>query len=146
MSDTLHVKNPEILVAQIKRDEGFRLKPYTDTVGKTTIGVGRNLTDDGISPHEADVMLRSDLVSAIHAARETFPEFDSIPAPAQEVIVGMIFNLGHHGFLKFYHMIQAIREGHWSEAARECLNSTAARQLPKRYERYAKKLRSLAAL
>ena len=41
---------------QLIRDEGLRLFPYTDTVGKLTIGVGRNLTDAGISADEAEVL------------------------------------------------------------------------------------------
>ena len=32
-----------------KINEGLRSKPYVDTVGKVTIGVGRNLTDRGLS-------------------------------------------------------------------------------------------------
>ena len=33
--------NMELLKEELLRDEGLELKPYTDTVGKTTIGVGR---------------------------------------------------------------------------------------------------------
>jgi len=39
--------------------EGLRLKPYLDTSGKWTIGVGRNLSDSGISEEEAFYLLRS---------------------------------------------------------------------------------------
>ena len=38
---------------QLRRDEGVRFKPYQDTVGKWTIGVGRNLSDKGINWVEA---------------------------------------------------------------------------------------------
>lgn len=44
-----------MLLSELSRDEGRRLKPYLDTVGKTTIGVGRNLTDVGISEDECDL-------------------------------------------------------------------------------------------
>ena len=40
------------LVQQLTRDEGIRNKPYVDTVGKVTIGVGRNLSDVGLYPDE----------------------------------------------------------------------------------------------
>src|SRR4051812_27390106 len=40
--------NRDALVNQLIIDEGLKLSPYTDTVGKLTIGVGRNLTDVGI--------------------------------------------------------------------------------------------------
>jgi lysozyme len=49
------------LIEQLRRDEGVRLHPYTDTVGKLTIGVGRNLADMGISDAEATVLLQNDI-------------------------------------------------------------------------------------
>ena len=49
------------LEALLRRHEGVRLKPYRDTVGKLTIGVGRNLDDVGITPDEATVLLRTDI-------------------------------------------------------------------------------------
>ena len=39
------------------RHEGLRLKPYRDTAGKLTIGVGRNLDDVGVSEAEAFALL-----------------------------------------------------------------------------------------
>ena len=42
---------------QLMIDEGFRSKPYSDTVGKLTIGYGRNLDDVGITRNEAFQML-----------------------------------------------------------------------------------------
>ena len=49
--------NTEILIKELTRDEGMRLMPYRDTVGKLTIGVGRNLDDVGISLDEANMLL-----------------------------------------------------------------------------------------
>ena len=40
-------------------------KPYKDTVGKLTIGVGRNLDDVGIGEEEAEVLLRNDIKDAV---------------------------------------------------------------------------------
>ena len=34
--------------AQLKVDEGVRLKPYRDSVGILSVGVGRNLEDRGL--------------------------------------------------------------------------------------------------
>lgn len=36
------------LLTQLKVDEGVRLRPYTDTRGFQTIGIGRNLDTVGI--------------------------------------------------------------------------------------------------
>ena len=44
------------LKEQLIRDEGTRLKPYTDTTGHLTIGFGRNLSQVGISLAEAEYL------------------------------------------------------------------------------------------
>lgn len=41
------------IIKMLIRHEGLRLKPYKDSVGKLTIGVGRNLDDKGITKEEA---------------------------------------------------------------------------------------------
>ena len=48
----------EPLNALLIRHERLRLKPYTDTVGKLTIGVGRNLTDMGLTQDEVLLLLQ----------------------------------------------------------------------------------------
>ena len=46
------------LHSELIRDEANRLKPYRDSVGKLTIGIGRNLDDRGISKEESFFLLR----------------------------------------------------------------------------------------
>ncbi|WP_255763088.1 MULTISPECIES: hypothetical protein [Mycetohabitans] len=41
MTETLDMP---VLLSKLSRDEGWRLEPYLGTGGKTTAGVGRNLT------------------------------------------------------------------------------------------------------
>ena len=139
----LRVKQPSTLVAQLKADEGQVLFPYTDTTGHQSIGVGRNLTQHGISPAEAEFLLHNDITEFIHDARIVFKDFDNFPPAVQHVIIGMLFNLGLGGFKKFKKTIRHINAGRWADAADELLDSRAARQLPKRYNRYAKQLRGL---
>ena len=49
------------LIAQLKRHEGFRAKPYQCSANKTTIGYGRNLQDVGITEGEAVSLLNNDI-------------------------------------------------------------------------------------
>ena len=49
------------LIEQLRLHEGVEHKPYTDTVGKLTIGVGRNLDDRGLSDDEIDYILANDI-------------------------------------------------------------------------------------
>jgi len=51
----------------------LRLKPYRDSVGKLTIGVGRNLDDVGISAEEADVLLANDIAKAQAELKQALP-------------------------------------------------------------------------
>ena len=49
------------LIEQLRLHEGVEHKPYVDTVGKTTIGVGRNLDDVGLTDDEIDYLLDNDI-------------------------------------------------------------------------------------
>lgn len=132
------------IASDLTRDEGVRLKPYQDTVGKTTIGVGRNLDDKGITHAEATMMLHADIEDCVQHALEVFPAFKNLPEPAQRVVVNMIFQLGAAGFRGFGRFITAVRCHAWHSAADEALDSRAAHQAPERFKRHADTLRSLA--
>jgi len=58
--------NMQRLQNTLEHHEGLRLKPYKDSVGKLTIGIGRNLDDVGISKSEALLLLQNDIDVAIH--------------------------------------------------------------------------------
>lgn len=105
------------------RHEGLRLKPYRDTVGKLTIGVGRNLDDVGISREEAMVLLDNDVARTIVQARQSLEWFDRLDAVRKVVVASMVFNLGIMGFLQFQRMIAAIEKNDWQMAAIEMLES-----------------------
>jgi lysozyme len=51
----------DITKAQLRVDEAVRAKLYKDSVGKWTIGVGRNLDDVGLRPDEIDYLLDNDV-------------------------------------------------------------------------------------
>ena len=128
----------EILV----RDEGERLKPYRDTVGKLTIGVGRNLTDIGISRDESRFMLKNDIQRVQQELRSSVACYASLDSVRQMALESMCFNLGLHGLLEFHDMLQAAAEGRWDDAAREALDSRWAGQVGERATRIAEMLRT----
>jgi lysozyme len=53
--------NREKLLDMLMLHEGLELKPYQCTADKTSIGVGRNLQDLGISEDEAKYLLNNDV-------------------------------------------------------------------------------------
>ncbi len=58
------VENDDVLTARLIRYEGLRLKPYRDTAGHLTIGVGRNLDGAGVDRAEAMLLLKNDIAAA----------------------------------------------------------------------------------
>lgn len=129
------------LRAQLIQHEGLRLKAYTDTAGKVSIGVGHNLTDCGISQAVCDLMLDEDIARAISGA-EGFAWYAGLDEVRQRVIVDMTFNLGYRGVLAFEQMRLALAEGDYEAAAREMLSSRWSRQVGVRAIRLARMMRT----
>ncbi len=125
----------------IKRQEGLRLKPYIDSVGKLTIGYGRNLDDVGISEAEANSMLDADLRIAINEVQRLFPWLINLSESRKNVIYNMAFNMGLPTLQKFKNMIAAINCGDYITAADEMLNSKWARQVGIRADELANIMR-----
>lgn len=120
------------LTGLIVKHEGLKLFPYRDTVGKLTIGVGRNLDDNGISEDEAMYMLRNDISRCMSEVRGALPFFDALLDIRQDVLINMVFNLGITKFLKFKKMIKALKERNYDEVSKQMLDSLWAKQVGKR--------------
>jgi len=122
------------LMRTIERYEGFRQFPYKCTAGKTTIGIGRNLDDKGITYAEAKMLLKHDLANCQWDLENIFPKFNSYPGPVQEVLMNMRFQLGYGGFRSFKRMIAAVIQEDYIKAASEMRNSKWYEQTTKRAE------------
>jgi len=117
------------LMAMIAKHEGLRLKPYKDSVGFTTIGYGRNLDTVGISKDEAELMLRNDIAVAVRELLKIIPNFVKLTQNRQDALIDMMYNLGSPRFQGFYHMIKAIVEERFQDAAQDMLQSRWATQV-----------------
>ena len=126
----------------LERDEGLRLKPYRDTVGKLTIGVGRNLDDVGITAVEARALLANDIAKASDGLTRALPWFLIAPEPVRRGLVNMAFNMGIAGLMQFQNMLRALETKDYNEAAVEALDSDWARQVGARADRIAGLFRS----
>jgi lysozyme len=134
--------NMDALIADLTRDEGVRLKPYLDTVGKTTIGVGRNLTDVGISEDEADYLLHSDIARTVADLNRKLTWWSTLDEVRQRVLCNLCFNLGINGLLTFHNTLEAVRSGRYGDAADGMLASLWARQVGPRSLRLAAMMRT----
>ena len=114
---------------QLARHEGLRLKPYRDTVGKLTIGIGRNLDDVGISTEEAYYLCRNDVAKAAAGLLKALPWVTRLSPARHNVMLNMCFNLGLKGLLGFKTTLRAIEEGRYADAAAGMLASKWAKQV-----------------
>jgi lysozyme len=112
------------LRADLTLDEGSRLKPYTDTVGKITIGIGRNLTDDGISLAEAQAMLANDINRVTAELDANASWWRLMSEPAQRVLANLCFNMGWGSLAQFTTFLGYMRQHDYAAAARD-LQGTA---------------------
>ncbi len=124
--------NKAKLAEQLKQHEGLRLKPYTDTVGKLTLGIGRNLEDKGITEQEALFMLNNDADYFYKKITKELPWIVNLNDARQNVLVNMAFNLGIRGLLTFKMTLSLIEYGDYDNAATEMLNSVWAYQVGQR--------------
>jgi len=123
--------NIDRLKKTLQKHEGLRTRPYKDTVGKLTIGIGRNLDDIGISEQEAFFLLNNDIQQAVDLTKRILPEFEELDDLRQEVLVNMAFNMGNR-LREFRKMLAAIINGEYNVAADEMLLSRWAKQVGQR--------------
>lgn len=123
----------------IKRE---RHRLYRDSVGKLTVGYGRNIDDRGISEVEAKYLLHNDVQDTINDLRREFWWFDELDDVRQEVVINMAFNMGIVTFSEFRNTIAYIGEGKFEQASRNMLASKWARQVGYRAQELAREMAS----
>jgi lysozyme len=130
------------MVEVLVRHEGMRLKPYLDSEGIMTIGVGRNLEDKGISESEAMHLLNNDVQDAYMEAFDQVPGFPGMNGVRKRVMVNMVFNLGITRLKGFRRMFVALKLGDFENASREMLDSKWASQVGNRALELANQMRT----
>jgi lysozyme len=131
----------ESLIRQLIAHEGMRTKPYKDTVGKLTIGCGRNLDDRGITEAEALVLLNNDIDGVEKDLDRVLPDWRAFSMKRQIALADLMFNIGVNKFLGFERMIDALKVRDFQEAARQMLLSRWADQVGLRARTLAKNMR-----
>ena len=104
----------EPLNALLIRHEGLKLKPYTDTVGKLTIGVGRNLTDMGLTQDEVLLLLQNDIERCRCELNKALPWWVKLGEVREAVMLSLCFNLGMSKLLSFKPTLGLIENGQYA--------------------------------
>jgi len=112
----------ETIEEMIMRHEGLRLFPYYCSAGKLTIGVGRNIDDNGITKGEALLMLNNDIAACKNDLNKC-SWYTAQNEIRKNVLIDMRFNLGMSGLLGFKKMIEALESNDHKKAAVEMLDS-----------------------
>lgn len=128
------------IFAQLRRDEDCKLKPYKDSVGKLTIGIGRNLDDVGISEDEAEYLLTNDVKKVASQLDIALPWYINLDEVRKGVLLNMAFNMGINGLLGFKNTLNHIANGNYDIAAQEMLQSKWAIQVGVRATRLSKQM------
>jgi len=134
--------NREKLIAHLVQEEGKVNKPYRDTVGKWTAGVGRNLDDVGLSDDEIMYLLGNDINRVEKQLDTNLTWWRGMCDARQNALASMCFQLGISGLLAFKNSLQLLRNGQYSAAADEFLNSKWASQVPARAKRVTDMIRA----
>lgn len=124
-------KQQLLLAEQLSAHEGYRSRPYADTEGHLTIGVGHNL-EKGLSRKVIDLIFSEDLDEAAAALQAAFPWVVTLDPVRYRVLVDMNFNLGILGLKGFHNTLRHVQAGEWALAAEGMLSSKWAKQTKKR--------------
>lgn len=121
------------LDSQLMLDEGLRLKPYLDSLGKLTTGVGRNLDDNPLSPAELAVvghngrtatlthdqamfLLHNDEMKAINSLSNYWPWWSQLDDVRGRVMIDLVFNMGAERLRGFVHFMADMRDRNFKAA------------------------------
>tara|TARA_R110001583_G_scaffold191349_2_gene356433 strand:+ start:57 stop:476 length:420 start_codon:yes stop_codon:yes gene_type:complete len=122
----------EILFEQLKDFEGLELKPYRCTSDKLTIGLGRNLDDNGITEEEAYYLAENDIDNLMDELDRNIPWWTELNNPRKRALLNMAYNVGTPTLMKFQKTLSLLESGQYEEASKEVLNSRWARQVGRR--------------
>jgi lysozyme len=152
------VTKDQVIAAIRKRvaeSESFVSKPYKDSVGIWTIGIGLNiqsrndvpqrLKEAGVDPKnielitqkrqgvitrpQAEKLLSFTLSEAYDAASSIFKSFNSQPLEIKGVLTDMVFNMGARKLRQFKKFIDSIDRRIYQKAAEEMKNSLWYKQV-----------------
>lgn len=142
----------DLAVSILKKEEGFREKPYYCSEQYPTIGYGKKigdryapLPDIKITEPEAAKQLIG-LTVANEKTCLNNPDlyrcYFHLNDARKAIILSIAYQIGIYGLLKFRNMLAALERADFEKAADEMLNSLAARQTPLRWKRNAEQMRS----
>ena len=114
-----------LLVAELRRDEGVKYVKYADSKGIPTTGVGHNLLANPLpagwmfplSDAQVNQLLAHDLSVVFAALDLHFPWWRNLDDVRQRVMANMAFNMGVAKLMNFQRALSAMQSGDYASAS-----------------------------
>ena len=122
----------EKLLDMLKRHEGVETHAYECSAGKITVGVGRNIDQDGgigLTDDEIDYLLQNDIERVMIELVSEYSWFNDLDDVRKDAMVDIAFNLGQTRLRLFKRALAAMEAGKYKDAATEFLDSKWAKQV-----------------
>ena len=122
----------EKLLDMLKRHEGVETHAYECSAGKITVGVGRNIDQDGgigLTEDEIDYLLQNDIERVMLELVSEYDWFNDLDDVRRDAMIDIAFNLGQTRLRLFKRALAAMEAGKYKDAATEFLDSKWAKQV-----------------
>jgi len=132
------------LSEQLRIHEGVRSHAYKCSANMITVGVGRNIDENGglgLSDDEIDYLLEND-IKRCRDELDNYSWFGDLDEVRQDAMVNLCFNLGLSRLAYFKNALTSMAIGAYSDAAEHFLDSRWATQVGKRAEDVAHMIRT----
>ena len=119
------------LTEMLRKHEGVRDKVYLCSAGYETIGVGRNISEDGLglSDDEIDYLLSNDIKRVREELTEEYYWFAGLDEARQDAMIDISFNLGQTSLRGFVKSLEAMAREDFDTAADEFMDSKWSEQV-----------------
>jgi len=119
------------LIEMLRRHEGVRDKVYLCSAGYETIGVGRNISEDGLglSEDEINFLLNNDIKRVREELTEEYYWFAGLNDARQDAMIDLSFNLGQTRLRGFVKALEAMSREEFENAADEFMDSRWSEQV-----------------
>ena len=122
------------LTEMLRKHEGVRDKVYLCSAGYETIGVGRNISEDGLglSDDEINYLLINDIKRVREELTEEYYWFAGLDEARQDAMIDISFNLGQTRLRGFVKSLEAMAREDFDTAADEFMDSKWSEQVGER--------------
>tara|TARA_X000000950_G_C13615080_1_gene536974 strand:+ start:231 stop:668 length:438 start_codon:yes stop_codon:yes gene_type:complete len=127
--------NSERLTKMLKRHEGVKSHAYKCSAGFITVGVGRNLDENGgigLSDSEIDMLLANDIARVDQELKDRFVWYSELDSVRRDAMIDIAFNLGITKLLRFEKALSAMESQDYFLASEEFNDSRWSDQVGER--------------